>query len=182
MAVLIEEREDAERDHLRRLGLWAGASILGGGALWIASTQETPLGAPLRHAEGFAVQSVAWGSINLTIAGLGLLFPSTTTPTRDAALAAEDDLAKILWTNMGLDVGYMMAGAVLVGVGSGVVDDAEPLYVSHGVGVMTQGLGLLVLDGIAVWSSSDREEALWALPASTTEPASASASTSTAVP
>jgi hypothetical protein len=81
----------------------------------------------------------------------------------ELALAAEDDLGKVLWTNIGLDAGYMFAGGTMIAAGA---FGAEPAvdWQSHGAGIVMQGAGLLVLDGIAVWSSGPREEALQTLP------------------
>jgi hypothetical protein len=178
-------RVQAEQDHLRRLAIWAGSNVVAGGALlWLATPGLSPLPAEQVPAvlQGFSIQSLAWGGINLAICGLGAAFQqplagettassqpedartgSTTTDDRELALAAEDDLGKVLWTNIGLDAGYMFAGGTMIAAGA---FGAEPAvdWQSHGAGIVMQGAGLLVLDGIAVWSSGPREEALQTLP------------------
>jgi hypothetical protein len=178
-------RVQAEQDHLRRLAIWAGSNVVAGGALlWLATPGLSPLPAEQVPAvlQGFSIQSLAWGGINLAICGLGAAFqqppagettaspqpdgartPSTTMNDRELALAAEDDLGKVLWTNIGLDAGYMFAGGTMIAAGA---FGAEPAvdWQSHGAGIVMQGAGLLVLDGIAVWSSGPREEALQTLP------------------
>ena len=159
----------AEQDHLRRLAIWAGSNVVAGGALlWLATPGLSPLPAEQVPAvlQGFSIQSLAWGGINLAICGLGAAFQqplATTTDDRELALAAEDDLGKVLWTNIGLDAGYMFAGGTMIAAGA---FGAEPAvdWQSHGAGIVMQGAGLLVLDGIAVWSSGPREEALQTLP------------------
>lgn len=165
-------RVEAEQDHLRRLAIWAGSNVVAGGALlWLATPGLSPLPAEQVPTvlQGFSIQSLAWGGINLAICGLGAAFPSTPTDDRDVALAAEDDLGKVLWTNIGLDAGYMFAGGTMMAAGAFGAAPAVD-WQSHGAGIITQGLGLLVLDGIAVWSSGPREEALQALPAPTPAP------------
>ncbi|MBM4280370.1 MAG: hypothetical protein FJ137_06280 [Deltaproteobacteria bacterium] len=166
IAALVEARVDAERAHLARLGVWAGVNVVAGAALLALARPETsPLPTPATLLEGFAVQSLAWGGINLAIVGLGLASTPAPVTTREAALAAEDDLGKVLWVNVGLDAGYMMAGGALWGASLAGAKPAEQ-WRSHGVGIVTQGLGLAVLDVIAVWDSAPREEALQALPPS----------------
>jgi hypothetical protein len=164
VASLVHARVDAERAHLARLGVWAGTNIVAGAALLALARPETsPLPTPATAVEGFAVQSIAWGAVNLTIAGLGLAAAPVSVTSRADALAAEDDLAKVLWLNVGLDAGYMMAGGAMWGASLAGAAPAEQ-WRSHGAGIVTQGLGLAVLDVIAVWDSGPREERLQALP------------------
>jgi len=165
VTALVRERRVAEEDHLKRLGLWAGANVVAGaGLLLLARPETSPLPAPPTMLEGFAVQSLAWGAINGTIVALGLLLPAPLPETRDEALAAEDDLAKVLWVNVGLDAGYAMAGGTMIAAGAfGAAPDEQ--WQSHGVGIIMQGVGLGFLDVIAAWESGPREEALQALPA-----------------
>jgi hypothetical protein len=159
-------RVDAERAHLGRLAIWAGCNLVAGGGLLVLATPGlSPV--PAEHVptmlSGVALQSLAWGAINLAIVGIGAAFPSSPTTDRGIALAAEDDLGKVLWTNIGLDAGYMFAGGSLMAASA---FGAEPAieWRSHGAGIVTQGAGLLALDLIAVWDSGPREEALQALP------------------
>ncbi|HEY1099016.1 MAG TPA: hypothetical protein VGF99_08805 [Myxococcota bacterium] len=165
-------RQRAESDHLKRLGLWGASNVVAGaGLLALGSPGVSPLEAPPPALRGFGIQSLGWGAVNLAIAGIGLVGGAADTAlTREEALAAEDDNGKVLWVNVGLDVGYMMAGGVLIAAGASGAQPAVD-WTAHGAGVVTQGLGLLVLDVVAVWGSADREEALQALPpTSTTTP------------
>jgi len=173
---LSSARVQAEQDHLRRLAIWAGSNVVAGGALlWLATPGLSPLPADQvpTMLQGFSIQSLAWGGINLAICGIGAAFPSTPGDDRVVALAAEDDLGKVLWTNVGLDAGYMFAGGTMIAAGAAGAAPAVD-WQSHGAGIVMQGAGLLVLDGIAVWSSGPREEALQALSSSPTSPPTSS--------
>ena len=86
----------------------------------------------------FAIQTVAWGTVVGTIAGLSW----RSAGLRDVAGASR--LERLLWMRIGLDVGYVAVGAVLAiaawrfarrmgGVGAGT-------------SIVVQGLALLVLD------------------------------------
>jgi len=162
---LVEQREESERAHLRRLGIWAASNIVAGaGLLALARPETSPLAAPPVQLEGVAVQSIAWGAINGAIVLIGLFAPKGEPPlTREEALAKEDDLGKVLWVNVGLDAGYMMAGGTMIAAGAFGADPAVQ-WQSHGAGIVTQGAALLALDVIAVWDSDPREQALQALP------------------
>jgi hypothetical protein len=128
-----------ERAHLLRVGGWGAASALAGTlllALIAVRRWRTPL---LFH---FALQTAAWGAVDLALAGWGL----SALTLRDHAAATRLD--RLLWLNVGLDVGYVAVGATLAiaawrlgrrlgGVGAGL-------------GVIVQGVALLVLDGLVV--------------------------------
>jgi hypothetical protein len=132
-----------ERAHLFRLALWGGGSVLAGTlllALLALRARRGAGGSPLVH--HFAIQTAAWGAIDLGLvafAGRGLAL-------RDQTGAAE--LERFLWLNLGLDVGY-------VGVGVTLAVAAWSLGrrlggVGAGLGVVTQGLALFVLDLVFV--------------------------------
>ena len=125
----------AERAHLLRLLAWGAASVLAGsaiGALFAARRSGSPL---LAH---FAIQTAAWGAIDLILAGLawrGLAM-------RDADGAARLD--RLLWLNTGLDVGYVAVGVTLAVAGWTL--GRRLGAVGAGLGVVVQGMALLVLD------------------------------------
>ena len=124
-----------ERAHLLRLGAWGAACVLLGSAL-LAALAVRRAGSPLlRH---FAIQTAAWGAIDLAFVALGW----RGLRLRDYESAASLD--RFLWLNLGLDVGYVAVGVTLAvcawtlgrrlgGVGAGI-------------GVVVQGLALLALD------------------------------------
>ena len=127
----------AERAHLLRLLVWAAASIVVGLAL-VALLAHRRTNAPLlRH---FAIQTAAWGIIDFV---LGV------SAWRGLALRDYDramSLLRILWLNVGLDVGYVGVGITLAL--AGWVAGRRMGLLGAGLGVVTQGMALLVLDGV----------------------------------
>lgn len=125
----------AEQQHLLRLLLWAALSIIA--ATVIATTVvvrrlRSPL---LTH---FALQMALWGFVIGAIAGIewqGLHL-------RDISGSAR--LERLLWMNIGMDVGFVGMGAVL-GV-SGRLLSRNIAAVGAGVGIILQGLALLLVD------------------------------------
>ncbi|MEO5816581.1 MAG: hypothetical protein ABIT20_15010 [Gemmatimonadaceae bacterium] len=115
--------------------MWGAASVLSGTALlaWlrIGSRQS----ALLKH---FAIMSAAWGLVDLFI-GLGLW---NQVAIRDVAGATRLD--RLLWLNIGLDVGYVLVGLTLITVGWRV--GRRLGLVGAGIGIVVQGLALGLLD------------------------------------
>jgi hypothetical protein len=128
----------AERAHLLRLFLWAAASILAGVALLALLSHKRTTAPLLRH---FAMQAAAWGLIDLALGW----YAWRELRLRDyhGAMALE----RILVLNVVLDVGYMGVGLALALVGALLATRRLGL-VGAGLGVVTQGLALLVLDGV----------------------------------
>lgn len=106
------------------------------------------------------MQSAAWGVINVGIATVGWT-TGNEAPTHlwADALAAENAYADILLVNLGLNVGYMAVGGTLLAVSGRGVSKPEA-WRGHGSAVILQGLGLLVLDGIAYLGTRTRLSAL----------------------
>lgn len=125
----------AERAHLSRILLWGGASVVAGSlvlALLVIRRVRSPL---LLH---FAIQTAAWGTIDLCIAVLarrGLTERDISGATR---------LDRFIWFNNGLDVGYVAVGLTLAIVGWHL--GRRLGLVGAGIGIIVQGLALLVLD------------------------------------
>lgn len=144
-----------QQAHLWRVGAWGLANAVGGAALVVASDRDRQSGA-----WAFGLQSGAWGAINVGIAVVGLATgPGDVATTWAEALAAENGYADILLINLGLNVGYMAVGGTLLAVaGRGVSDPAA--WRGHGAALVVQGLGLLVLDGVAVLGTRARLDAL----------------------
>ena len=126
----------AERAHLLRLLAWGAGSVLAGSAI-LALLAARRAGRPplLSH---FAIQTAAWGAIDLALAALAWrdLAP------RDIAGAAHLD--RLLWLNTGLDVGYIAVGVTLALTGWLLGRRLAP--VGAGLGVVVQGAALLLLD------------------------------------
>lgn len=125
----------AERVHLIRLLLWAATSAALG-TVFLAFVTLRRMNAPVVF--WFTIQTLAWGSVELIVAA-----------GRWQALAMRDvsgatRLDRLTWFTIGLDIG-------LIGVGVSTAIMAwrrrQSLGgVGGGLGVLVQGLGLLVLD------------------------------------
>ncbi|MCU0626451.1 MAG: hypothetical protein MUF21_08200 [Gemmatimonadaceae bacterium] len=124
-----------EKAHVDRLLVWGFASLLTGLTVQLALRGKGTQAPLLRH---FAIQTWAWGAVDLAIAFWAL-----------RGLALRDfegmvSLDRFLWFNCGLDAGYMAVGATLALCGwklrgGGGLSGA-------GLGVLVQGAALLLLD------------------------------------
>ena len=124
-----------ERAHLLRLLAWSAMSIVVGTALHAVLTVRR-VGSPLlRH---FAIQTAAWGLVNLAIAAWGM----STLAERDFAAATRLD--RLLWFSVGLDTGLVLVGATLAV--TGWMLGRRLGTVGAGIGIVLQGAALLVLD------------------------------------
>lgn len=125
----------AEQQHLLRLFLWAGLSIVGGTAvmtLVVARAIRSPL---LVH---FAIQTALWGAVIGAVAAFGWRGAHL----RDVGGAAR--LERVLWLNVGLDAGYVAVGVVLAA--SAWMLARKMSGVGAGIGIVVQGLALLLID------------------------------------
>lgn len=114
----------------RALTAWSIGSIAVGGVVLVRRPGE--------RATGFARQSIAWGAIDLAIAGLSLRHRD---PAADEATEA-GLLHRVLIVNAVLDVGYVTVGAMLWRARRLRGRDST----GAGAGVVVQGAFLLVLD------------------------------------
>lgn len=127
--------EAAERATLLRLLVWGAASVLCGTAIgaWLrAGARRSDL---LKH---FAIQTSAWGAAELLIA----LALWVRVAPRDVASATRLD--RLLWLNIGLDIGYVIVGILLITAGWRLGKRLGP--VGAGIGVVVQGFALALLD------------------------------------
>lgn len=125
----------AERAHLLRLVIWGGVSVLLGTAVlaWLAvGARRSAL------LQWFAIQTAAWGAVELGFAAISW----TTLATRD--LAGATRLDRVLWMNIGLDGGYVLVGLTLAILGWRL--GRRVGLVGAGMGVVVQGVALLLLD------------------------------------
>lgn len=96
---------------------------------------------------GMAFQFIGWGFVNLGISYLGNINLQRRLAKLDEKKkhTAEPEetrkLAKLLWTNAGLDVLYMLGGATLARFFS-----AEPFWIGTGIGIFLQGAFLFFFD------------------------------------
>ena len=124
-----------ERAHLLRLALWAAASLLIGTALVALVHVGRRRSSLLKH---FGIQTGVWGAVELMVALLLL----RSLAIRD--LAGATRLDRLLWMNIGLDVGYVLVGITLVVIGWRVVRRLG--LVGAGIAVVLQGAALAVID------------------------------------
>ncbi len=130
-----------ERAHLARLLVWALGSILSGTAL-LALVAVRRAAGPLPLLRHFAIQTAAWGVINLAI----VVWARRGLKLRDYAGARSLD--RILWLNLGLDVGYIGVGVTLAV--AGWLLGRRFGAVGAGVGIVVQGVALFLLDLVLV--------------------------------
>jgi hypothetical protein len=125
----------AERQHLLRLLAWSGLSILLGTSVVVMLAARRARSPLLTH---FAIQTIAWGVVIALISGLSL----RGLQLRDVGGAAR--LERLLWMRIGLDIGCIGVGATLWLTSRATTRRME--LVGAGVGVIVQGLALLLLD------------------------------------
>ena len=124
-----------ERGHLLRLALWGGGSLMLGAMILVFLTWRRTSAPLLWH---FAVQTALWGTVDVAISAWGW---------RGLALrdyAGAQQLLNFLWLNTGLNAGYAMLGVTLA-VASWRMGP-RPAGIGAGVGIMLQGLAILLLD------------------------------------
>ena len=125
----------AERAHLVRLIAWGAGSMLVGTALLAVLRLRRARSPLLFH---FALQTIAWGAIDLVLAWTG----SQNLEMRDIAGATRLD--RFIWFNAGLDLGYAGVGATMIILGWRLGRSLG--LVGAGVGIVVQGLALAILD------------------------------------
>ena len=126
---------DIERLHVLKILVW-GALSVGVGTALFALIRVRRLDSPLlRH---FAIQSVAWGLIDIAIA----IWAKQGLHLRDLAGAVALD--RFVWLNVGLDVGYVAVGATIALTGWNL--GRRLGLVGAGAGVIVQGCALALLD------------------------------------
>jgi hypothetical protein len=125
----------AEQQHLLRLLFWSGLSIVGGTAA-VTTVAARQLRSPLlTH---FAIQMTAWGVLVGALAGIAW----RSAHLRDVSGAAR--LERLLWMSIGLDVGYVVVGAVLAS--AAWVLARRMGGVGAGTAIVVQGIALLLID------------------------------------
>lgn len=125
----------AERSHLIRVALWAATSAALGMAV-VAIIAVRRVAAPI--VLWFGIQTLIWGSLELIISAVRWSALSM----RDVAGATRLD--RLTWLGIGLDVGIIGAG-----VAAAIIAwryKRHPGVFGGGLGVVVQGLGLLVLE------------------------------------
>jgi sulfite exporter TauE/SafE len=103
--------------------------------------------------------SAGWGVVNVGIAAGGLLASGPPPAEPAALLTAERRFHDILLFNLGLNVAYSAVGATMLGASRYGVENVGR-WRGFGTALILQGVGLLVLDGIAFWASRGRLSSL----------------------
>jgi hypothetical protein len=124
-----------ERAHLLRLLAWGAMSVVAGTGVLASLMLRRADSSLLR---GFAIQTSAWGIVDLALAGRGL-FRIT-----DRDLGAAIQLDRLLWLAMGLDIGIVCVGIALAVMGWSF--GRRLGVVGAGIAIVLQGLALFVLD------------------------------------
>ena len=125
----------AEQQHLLRLLLWSGLSVIAATAVALLLAIRRIRSTLLTH---FAIQTAAWGLAIGAIGSIGW----RTAQLRDLSGAAR--LERIAWMNVGLDAGYIGVGAVLAA--TAWILSRRLGGVGAGVAIVVQGMALLILD------------------------------------
>ena len=125
----------AERSHLIRVAIWAVTSAMLG-TMFVAIIMVRQLVAPI--ALWFAVQTMVWGSLELIVSAARWFALSM----RDVAGATR--LERLTWFAIGLDIGIVGAGVTAALIAWRLKRHVGAF--GGGLGVVVQGLGLLVLD------------------------------------
>ena len=125
----------AEVGHILRLIVWGASSVLVGTVLLLLVRLRHRRSPLLTH---FAIQTAAWGAVDLVIAAVAWQGRAY----RD--LAGFTQLDRVLWLNVGLNAGYVAVGVTLALTGWALA--RKLALVGAGIGVVVQGLALLVLD------------------------------------
>jgi len=124
-----------ERGHLIRLALWGAGSVLLGTLLLAFLSWRHTVAPLLKH---FAIQTALWGAVDVVLC----LWGWRSLALRDFGGAQQ--LVNFLWLNTGLDAGYVMLGATLALASWRM--GVRPTGIGAGVGIILQGLALLLLD------------------------------------
>lgn len=125
----------AEQMHLFRLLIWGGGSVVIGTLVFAVVAWRRPATTMLRH---FAGQMVIWGVLEvsymaITWQGLGL---------RDVSGATRLD--RLLWLNLGLDLGAVAVGATIALIGW--LDGRRLGLLGAGIGVIVQAAALFLIN------------------------------------
>jgi hypothetical protein len=125
----------AERSHLIRVAIWAVTSAVLGTSI-VAIIMVRQIVAPI--ALWFAVQTMVWGSLELIVSAARWFALSM----RDVAGAMR--LERLTWFAIGLDIGIVGTGVTAALIAWRLKRHVGAF--GGGLGVVVQGLGLLVLD------------------------------------
>lgn len=130
---LAEPSDDARAVVREERGLM---TVLAGWSLGSVAAGTVMLTSDDRSTRFAGLQNVAWGAVDVAIAGYAL----ATASVPDDASEERRRLARIFWINAALDVVYVAVGAALA------VAADDPRWRGTGLGIATQGGFLLAFD------------------------------------
>jgi Family of unknown function (DUF6992) len=125
----------AEQLHLFRLLIWGGGSVLIGTLVFVLLAWRRPATTMLRH---FAAQMVVWGALEAVYAGVR--WPRLA--MRDVSGATRLD--RLLWLNLGLDLGAVAMGATLALLGWR--DGRRLGRLGTGIAIIVQAVALFLIN------------------------------------
>lgn len=125
----------AERGHLTRLLAWGALSVIAGTAILVLLAVQRARSPLLLN---FGIQTAAWGAIDLGLTG------AAWRGLAERDLSGATRLSNLLWLDTGLDVGYIGVGVTLAAAGWAL--GRRVGAVGAGIGIIIQGLALLLLD------------------------------------
>lgn len=122
------------------LGSWALINIIWGGI---------GIGRTVGLARGFHEMNLYWNLVNLVIASIGFWQAKNELIDLDfwQTIESQHSITQILWLNLGLDVGYIIAGFFLIERG---LRKSKDRLVGFGKSLILQGAFLFLFDGILV--------------------------------
>lgn len=125
----------AEQQHLLRLLLWAALSVIAATAIATMVAVRRLRSPLLSH---FALQMAVWGIVIGVIAGIEW----HNLHLRDVSGLAR--LERLLWMNIGMDVGFIGMGAVLGFCGRVLIRNIGAIGAA--VAIVVQGLAMLLIN------------------------------------
>lgn len=125
----------AEQQHLLRLLLWSGLSIVAATAVAVLLVARNVRSALLKH---FAVQTGVWG------VAIGLIATVEWRSLHLRDLSGMTRVERVLWLSLGLDIGFVAIG-IAVALTAWLLA-RRMAFIGAGTAIIVQGMALLVID------------------------------------
>lgn len=125
----------AEQMHLFRLLVWGGGSVLVGTLVFALLAWRRPATTMLRH---FAIQMIGWGVLEIAYVALAW----QRLGLRDVSGATRLD--RLLWLNLGFDLGLMVLGVTVGGIGWRL--ERRLALLGTAVGILVQATALFLIN------------------------------------
>lgn len=135
------------------LTIWGGMNVVAGAIGWPLADDE--------QWQSFHAMNLAWGAVNLAIAIPALVRNLNADPAKISladTLSSEESLTSVLLLNVGLDVAYVTAGALLWERGD---FGGDPLLTGMGQALILQGAFLMAFDIVFAVLTSDAKAHLY---------------------